>query len=305
LINNGHGLVSIKWFIIDTTGSFMLPKPCFRVNMGAQSNRQLCIVSSTVLKALELLSLFSQTQAELGLSELARLAERDKATVHRMLQALAKHGLVEQDAQSRLYRLGVGTLRLARSREASFPTSSLVMAPLLQLAEATGETSHASLIAGGSLATVGLVKGTGALHVSIDAGESLPFHATASGIACLAFLDEAQIKTILKQKLKSYTAKTLTSTDEVLSAVAQARSKGYALSDQSFESDVVGIAAPLFSSTGTATGAVAVATPAHRLTREVRNRTIAHVMQAAILISQRLGAEAPQSYVNLTRKAAA
>lgn len=263
------------------------------------------IVSSTVDKALDLLTHFTQAQAEIGLSELARLAGQDKATVHRMLQSLAKHGLVEQNQTSKLYRLGAGTLRLARNREASFPTSSVVMDVLQQLTDATGETSHASLIAGGSLATVGLVKGTGAIHVSLDAGESLPFHATASGVACLAFLPEEQVMHILKQKLGKFTDKTPTSAAALLRAVEQARSKGYAMSDQSYENDVFGIAAPLFAAGGMATGAVAVATPAHRMTREVRNATVQHVMQAAASISRKMGAEPPGSFTSLLRKAAA
>jgi DNA-binding IclR family transcriptional regulator len=263
------------------------------------------IVSSTVDKALELLTHFTQSRAEVGLSELARLAARDKATVHRMLQALAKHGLVEQNQHSKLYRLGAGTLRLARNREASFPASSVVMDVLQQLTDATGETSHASLIAGGSLATIGLVKGTSAIHVSMDAGESLPFHATASGIACLAFLGDDQIKSILKQKLPRYTQSTPTSAAAVMREIEQARDKGYATSDQNFEVDVFGIAAPLFAPGGIATGAVAVATPAHRMTREVRSGTAAHVMSAAVEISRKLGAEPPALFASLLRKAAA
>jgi DNA-binding IclR family transcriptional regulator len=262
-------------------------------------------VSSTVDKALDLLSNFTQARAEIGLSELARMAELDKATVHRLLQTLAKHGLVEQNAQSKLYRLGAGTLRLARNREASFPTATLVIDELRSLSAITGETSHASLIAGGSLATVGLVMGTRAIHVTLDEGESLPFHATASGIACMAFLPRENVLSILKQKLKKYTDSTITSSSDLTKAIEQTRARGYAVSDQSYESDVYGIASPLFGSRGLACGAVAVATPAHRMTREIRNSTVIHVMEAAANISRRMGAEPPTGYLHAMRKAAA
>lgn len=262
-------------------------------------------MSSTVDKALELLSNFTQSRAEIGLSELARLAGVDKATVHRLLQTLAKHGFVEQHAQSKLYRLGAGTLRLARNREASFPTATLVMDELRILTATTGETSHASLIAGGSLATIGLVKGPKAIHVTLDEGESLPFHATASGFACMAFLPPEQVTSILKQKLKSFTSNTSTAHSDILKSIEQTRTRGYAVSDQSYESDVYGIAAPLFGAGGVACGAVAVATPAHRMTRDIKNRIAAEVVDAATRMSRKMGSEPPVNYLLSMRKAAA
>jgi IclR family transcriptional regulator, acetate operon repressor len=263
------------------------------------------IVSSTVDKALELLNQFTQSRAQIGLSELARLAELDKATVHRMLTVLAKHGFVEQDEQTKLYRLGAGLLRLARSREASFPISTVIDAELQTLMQQTGETAHASLLAGGSLATVGIVHGNKTIRVTLEADQSLPFHATASGIACLAFLPNDKQNSILKRKLAGFTPNTPTSPQEVQMAISVVRAKGFAVSDQSYETDVYGIAAPLFSASGFACGAVAVATPAHRMSREVKVRTIAAVMDAAVLITRRMGAEPPRSFLNLLLKVAA
>lgn len=262
-------------------------------------------MSATVDKALELMNLFSQSRPELGLSEVARLASLDKATVHRMLGTLARHGFVEQDIHSKLYRLGAAPLRYARIRESSFPTATIIDRFLQVLGEETGETCHASLIAGGGLATVGVVPGKKALHVTLDAGERLPYHATASGIVCLAFLPEKQLQSILGKKLNSFTEQTTISPDMVLQAVAKARQSGYALADQTYEADVYGIAAPIFDGDGHACGAVAVATPSSRMTREVKTHTIQRVLSAAIRLTESLGAAPPAHYLTLTRKAAA
>ncbi len=262
-------------------------------------------MSSTVDKALELLNMFSQSRAELGLSEMARLAGLDKATAHRMLGTLAKHGFVEQGLQSKLYRLGAAPLRYARIRESSFPTAALLDPILQQLAAKTGETSHVSLIAGGGLATIGVAASKKALHVTLDAGERLPYHATASGIACLAFLPERQTKSILSKPLKPYTAQTLVLPEEVLKLVARARQVGYAMSEQTYEADVFGIAAPIFDSSGHACGAVAVATPSSRMTRQVKELTIQQVLSAAKRMTESLGAELPSQFLSVLRKAAA
>jgi DNA-binding IclR family transcriptional regulator len=72
---------------------------------------------STVAKALDLLSLFTRTHPQAGLSDLARRSGLNKATCHRMLTDLAAAGLVEQVGPARDYRLGPAVLRLAALRE--------------------------------------------------------------------------------------------------------------------------------------------------------------------------------------------
>ena len=68
---------------------------------------------STVTKALELLNYFSSETPELGLSEFARAAARDKATVYRHLSALEKSGFIEKNPRTSHYRLGPAVLAQA------------------------------------------------------------------------------------------------------------------------------------------------------------------------------------------------
>jgi IclR family transcriptional regulator, acetate operon repressor len=262
-------------------------------------------MSSTVGKALEMLNLFSLSRPEIGLSEFARLAQQDKATTHRMLGVLARHGFVEQNVASKLYRLGAANLRLARTREASFPVAAIIQPVLQDLSELTGETVHASLVAGHALATIGMVASRKAIHVTMGPGDSLPFHATASGIAILAYLPDEQVEAILQNRLSPYTDHTPIHLPDVMKLVQQARMRGYAVAEQSYESDVTGIAAPLFSADAMAFGAIAVATPAHRMNREVRASTIRAVLDAATLVTRRTGSEPPQHFMLNLRKVAA
>jgi IclR family acetate operon transcriptional repressor len=262
-------------------------------------------MSSTVDKALELLNHFNQNRMRIGLSELARLARIDKATAYRLLTTLTKHGLIEQENDSRAYRLGAATLRLARIREASLPVTALVTPIIEGLAEKTGETAHAALLAGHSLATIGIVNSKKSLHVSLDAGERLPLHATASGIACLAFLPADDVTRLLKGKLQSFTQHTSSSTEKVLAQVEVSRAQGFSESDQGYEVGVYGIAAPVFSAEGFATGTVAVATPTQRMTKELRIRIIRETLAAAADFTRRLGAELPKPYVSITKRLAA
>jgi len=258
-------------------------------------------MSSTVTKALALLEHFTEHEPEMGLSELARRSGIDKSAVHRMMGSMAEAGLVEQQSDTRLYRLGAGVLRLARVRETAFPISSIVQPVLDALSEETEETAHASLISGRSLGNIGTCESKKANRVSLIAGEVLPFHSTASGLATLAFGDQKIMQGVLRSKLEARTAYTLTDGSKLEARIEAIRESGFSESDQSNEDDVHGIAAPIFDRAGLACGAVSVATPSHRMTEDKRRTSIRAVINAARTITEGLGGRVPQSYAQLVR----
>ena len=258
-------------------------------------------MSSTVIKAISLLDFFSETEPEIGLSDLARRAGLDKATVHRMLNALAECGLVEQRSDSKLYRLGAGVLRLARVREKAFPITSIIQPILESLSADSGETAHASMLSGRRLATLGISESARSNRVSLIAGEVLPLHSTASGIATLAFAAPALVKAVLAAPKKAKTAHTVTDKDALQHFIAMAEANGYAEADQTNEADVYGIAVPVFDRIGVACGALAVATPAHRMNAELRQQIITLLFTAAERATLGMGGRLPEGFVQRMR----
>lgn len=262
-------------------------------------------MSSTVAKALTLLDHFSENEAEIGLSDLARRSKLDKATVHRMLSVMADAGLVEQRHDTKLYRLGAGILRLARIREKAFPFTSVLQRELDQLALETGETAHASLISGRALATVGICESSKANRVSLVVGEILPFHTTASGLATLAFGTEDLSGRILTGSLDGKTSFTLTDPEKLNALIETTRQTGFGETDQTNEIDVYGLAAPYFDKTGLACGAIAVATPSYRMTEALRSLIIGALFRAAETITTGTGGKLPNGYQAIVQNALA
>lgn len=250
----------------------------------------------TVEKALRLLDLFDEAHPALGLSALARRADLDKATVLRMLTDMAAVGLVEQDPISRDWRLGAGLLRLARLREAVFPVGAVLNPILAHLAEVTGETAHASLRAGRDLATVGVVESARSARVHVEPGLILPLHATASGHAYTAFARPDVLDDVLSRDLPALTPATPRAPAALRRAIEQARAQGYAHADQTLESEVSGLAVPLFGADGHAIGALAVATPTARLTGDLRTRILAALAPAARQATLGLGGRPPDHH---------
>jgi len=250
----------------------------------------------TVEKALRLLDLFDENRHVLGLSELARLAGLDKATVLRMLTDMAATGLVEQDPVRRDWRLGAGVLRLARRREAAFPVTGVLAPILARLAAGTGETAHASLRDGRDLGTVGVAESTHTTRVHLDPGQVLPLHATASGIVYTAFARPEMLAELLARDLGAHTESTLTDTARLRAAVEAARAQGFAMADQTLERDVVGMALPVFGPDGFAIGALAVASPTSRMDDALRERVLSALIHAAREATLALGGCIPDHY---------
>lgn len=245
----------------------------------------------TIDKALGLLNLFSEERPAIGLSEIARISGFNKATTRRFLLALGKHGFVDQDASSRAYRLGPGLLRLARVRESVSPVESVVQPILEELASMLGETAHFSLYSGGALATIGLVESPKSNRVMLEMGEALPLHATASGLAYLAFATPAIVKAALRKPLPMFTQHTMTRANDVLKALTSVARTGVASIKSAYEDGVCGIASPVFDGEGVAIGAVAVAAPVSRAPRKVITEMQAEIRNAATKITLALGGE--------------
>lgn len=259
----------------------------------------------TVDKALKLLELFTDRRAEIGLSELARLSGIDKATTHRMATVLASHGFLEQNPRSKLYRLGAGILRLARLREACFPVEVVVNPVLQRLADETGETAHASLIAGSQLVAIGSAEPDRGNRVHIEPGLILPFHATASGLAFLAFAGAEAISDVLGSQLQRFTEETDCDPASLRQRIDAAAATGVAVSDMGYEPDVCSTAAPLFGATGDVCGAVTIAAPSARVTTEIRRALAPTLTQASLEITRGLGGEPSQTYLAVIGKRAA
>jgi len=217
---------------------------------------------TTVDKALSLLEYFSDLRPEIGLSEFARLSGFDKSAALRMLGALVRAGFVEQDAQSRKYRLGRSFLRFARMRAEAFPMTQVLHPFAERIAVQTGETCHIGVFSAGTLAAGIVVLSPQSNRVHVAQGLNLPFHATASGLCFLAFSEPEQARRLLGEgPLEKYNAATMTDPKQVLSECERFRAQGFSLSAANFDPDVKSVAAPIFDAEGRVFATMALAAP--------------------------------------------
>ncbi len=242
----------------------------------------------TVDKALNVLSQFSFEKTEIGLSELSRMADLDKAATRRLLVALIKHSFIEQSQETKKYRLGHGFLRLARIREATVPVSHIAKEVVGKLAALTNETVHVSIPGPLGMTTIAHELPNRGRVVNIIPAQILNFHATASGLIFLAFATKETADRIFALKRDKITPETTTAKSELERMTQQFRAQGYAQTRNSFEDDVASMAMPFFSEPGDPTGSISIALPAPEMTKDRCETLLPQLTDAVRQIEQAL-----------------
>lgn len=253
---------------------------------------------STIGKALSLLNHFTEARLEIRLSDMAKLANMDKATVHRHLTELKNAGILEQIGNDRLYRMGPEVLRLANLRESTVPLLEVAKSILKQLSKDRSETTHLSLLKNDVLVTVAYsYSRTHAMAIMVGDNDSHPLHATSSGLAVLAYSTAEFINQIIDRPLQKYTQNTLTNANKIRELLEDIRQKGFSESIGSFEDNTHSIASPVFNHVGQAIGAISVTSPAIRVTDTERVATSSSVIQAAQDLTRQTGGSFPTQFL--------
>jgi IclR family transcriptional regulator, acetate operon repressor len=242
----------------------------------------------TVSKALGLLDFLGQSHAPKGLTELARLAGFDKATTRRLLLELVANGYVEQDLPSRNYALGPALQMLGRSREERFPLLRISQPFVSALAEKTGETVHTTEFCAGILLSVCIEHSPKTVRVSLEPGQKLPLHSTASGFAFLAASAPSFVESIARKPMHHFTARTPADREGLLQYVRETSVRGYSISNETMEEGVHSVAAALCDPMGKPVGTIAIAMPMMRASTALTKEFGLLALQAAEDISQRL-----------------
>jgi DNA-binding IclR family transcriptional regulator len=99
-----------------------------------------------VSRAVRILRIVGRNQAKgIGLSDLTREVGLSKPTIHRLLGALKEEGLIEQDATTRRYFLGVACFVFGNIASARFGVSRIVAPMIARIARECGDTAFFSI----------------------------------------------------------------------------------------------------------------------------------------------------------------
>ena len=244
---------------------------------------------SSVTSALLVLKVFSEGEAELGISSLAKRLKLAKSTVHRLAVSLAAEGFLEQNVENGRYRLGLALFALGALVRQRMDVSNQARPLLGQLRDSTQEAVHLAILAQTDIMYLYNLESAQAIGIRSYIGARKPAFCTSEGRVLLAHAASAQVDLVLKNGLIARTAKTDTDAQALLALLDEVRRNGYATDDEESEEGMRGLAAPIRDISGNVIAAVGLAGPIQRITKKDLRAFVPQVVATADAVSQRLG----------------
>jgi IclR family KDG regulon transcriptional repressor len=237
-----------------------------------------------------MLGVLADDRAGLGVTELASKLDLHKSTAHRLIMVLESNRFVEKEAVTGKYRLGSRIVELGLSALSRLDIYEIARPHMRGLVSETGETAHLGVMRGGEVVSVVNVESTRTLRTPSEVGRRHAAHCSSLGKAILAFSGQEAVDAFLKdRKLEGFTRNTITSADLLLKELDVIRRNGFAVDDEEREEGLRCIGAPVWNNHGEVVGAVSIAGPAFRITRDQTVALAALVRNAAGRVSTALG----------------
>lgn len=202
-----------------------------------------------------------------GVSELARVLELPKTTVHRSLQTLAQSGWITADEESGLVRWTTSSKPVQVFGRATGPAAlqTRALPAMRELARQTSETIHLTIRDGAWMVLLDKVESTHQVRTVSWVGGRSPVFAGASGLAFLAALDDAEARAVVGKEFVTFTDKSLSDVDALIAELHTVRRRGYAVNPGMWRDDIAAVGAAILDAEERPIAALSISTPAHRL----------------------------------------
>jgi len=246
---------------------------------------------SSIRRGIEIMLALADQEAldrgGLGVTDVAALLGREKSQVSRALKAFHQYGFVDRNEDG-TYRLGWRLYTLAQL--AGEPRMLKLASPLLRsLAASVGERAHLSVLQGTEALTV-LSESPGRSVEAVGwAGRLTPAYCTSAGRALLLdMLPDGIERMFANVEFVAHGPRTASGPKQLAERIAQAQERGYAIADEEFEADLVGIAVPIYAAPRRLVASLNVSGPRYRLLE--RADEVAHeLIELAGWLSRELG----------------
>lgn len=238
--------------------------------------------------ATKIISFLSESESEIGISEISRGTGINKNMLFRILNTLENDGWVYRREQK--YALTLLPFKLT-SRAVSRMSLNTAATPILyDLANETGESTYLGIIKDGAVLYIQHIDGVKDVRVAGRVGGEYGLYCSAPGKVLLAYSDADYIEEYLSRQLEKRTKNTITERSALLSELDAIRKKGYATDCEEFGNGITCVAAPVFDHTGKVIGTVGCsAYTVNGSCDKVIERLLSPVLESAMELSRRLG----------------
>jgi DNA-binding IclR family transcriptional regulator len=212
----------------------------------------------SVLKAIDVMNVFSSTEPTLPLGEISKRLDMPKSTTHNLLNTLASRGFIEKMSDDS-YALGTAIISLARVARINAELRDRAAPYLRELADVVKESVYLTYLDGDYVLYIYAIETPNRLIARSAVGDRVEPHCTSVGKAILAALPDSKVEDIISRVgLPSFTENTITDLETLKCELEQTRLRGYSIDNQEHEMGTFCIGAAIRDMNGTAIGACSI-----------------------------------------------
>jgi len=213
-----------------------------------------------------------------------------RGTVHRILLALIREGLVEQNDATKLYLLGPEAYVLGTIASARYGIHTLALPALRRLADVSQDTAFLSILRGYEVVCIQREEGAYPIKTHVlKPGDRHPLGVSSPGQAVLAAMNDEQVDqilaanaTLIKERYPRYSLKL------ARTLVAGARRNGFAVNPGLIWPGSWGIGVAVLDPSGTPVGALNISAIESRLQPDTQRELAVHLRREAKWLTDQL-----------------
>lgn len=266
----------------------------FQVSQHVEQTAAAVKGTTAIDRGAELLVRVLESTEPVALAELASASGIPKSTASRLVSALERQGLIEQDGERGRLRPGPAILRVAERSLLERSVVELAGPSLDALGETSGETINLAVPARHGVEHIAQVESRHFLGAGQWLGRSVDYHCTAVGKVFMAY----GRATIAAAALVRLTARTVTSPTRLRAELEIVRAESFAAAVDELEIGLAAIAAPVRGAGGEVIAALSISGPTIRMTDPRIAALKPILIDEAATLSGRLGHSQPEQGAN-------
>lgn len=258
---------------------------------------------NSLLKAIDILELFSPDCPRLSLHEISARLNLPKSTAHNLLRTLLSRGLIEK-VDGDHYALGTTIISLTQAVRINVELRDRAAPLLRELADTCPESVLMAIKDGYYSLYIYAVESPRRLQARTAVGDRVPMHCTAIGKAILAFLPWDEVEEIITHVgMPPSTDATITEMPAMLRELDLIHQRGISIDRQEHEAATFCIGAPIFNASGRVIAACSVSGPDPEIIGSRLEQISQRVLHTSQNISRLMGYVPTRNGLVVTRTA--
>lgn len=239
--------------------------------------------------ALHILEYAAQSQASVGVSDLARAFSTTKSRIHRHLQTLVQAGYLVRDVDTERYSVSARLMALGQAVSENFELAAIGRPIARELRDQVGTAVVISQPEYHGVRIITLIPSRNNIEIAVKPGSLLQYHSSAQGKITLAFGDQLLLEQVIERGLEMTTPYTVTDPARLRAEISDVRHQRWAVAPNEAMIGLNALSAPIFDALGNFVGAIALTDSVQFIPAMPTSYQVECLLRAAFRISESMG----------------